>query len=206
MRLSVLMALVCAAGVSAPAARADGDPASDFLLSRDTFVPFDANISKAQTEQLDAIIAEAKKRGFKIKVALIASEVDLGAVPSLWRKPETYARFLGQEIFFLYKGRLLIVMPNGYGVSRAGKPLPSAQRVVDTLPNPGDCGPALATAAIRAVQRLAAEAGVQLEVPKASSSNKATHDRIVLAAIAAAIIVLFAAGFGAKLLLVKRRA
>jgi hypothetical protein len=201
MRLRVLMALVCAAGVAAPAARADGDPASDFLLSRDTFLPFDANISTAQTEQLDAIVAEAKKRGFRIKVALIASEVDLGAVPSLWRKPETYARFLGQELFFLYKGRLLIVMPNGYGVSRAGRPLPSAQHVVDKLPRPGDGGPALAAAAIQAVQRLAAQAGVQLEIPKASSGHKATHDRIVLAAIAGAIIVLVAAGFTARRLL-----
>jgi hypothetical protein len=200
------MALVCAACMAAPAARADGDPASDFLLARDTFLPFDANISKAQTEQLDAIVAEAKDGGFRIKVALISSEIDLGAVPSLWRKPETYARFLGQEIFFLYKGRLLIVMPNGYGVSRAGKPLPSAQRVVDKLAKPGDGGPALATAAIRAVQRLAAQAGVQLEIPKASSGHKATHDRIVLGAIAAAIVALSAAGFAARRLFVRRRA
>ena len=197
------MALACAACAAVPAAHADGDPASDFLLARDTFVPFDANISKAQTEQLDAIVADAKKRGFTIKVALISSEVDLGAVPSLWRKPETYARFLGQELFFLYKGKLLIAMPNGYGVSRAGKPLASGQRVVDALPKPGD-GPALATAAIRAVQRLAAQEGVRLEIPKASSGDNATHDRIVLAVIAAGIILLFVAGFVARRLLARR--
>ncbi len=200
------MALACAACAAVPAAHADGDPASDFLLARDTFVPFDANISKAQTEQLDAIVADAKDRGFKIKVALIASEVDLGAVPSLWRKPETYARFLGQELFFLYKGRLLTVMPNGYGVSRAGKPLASAQRVVDALPKPGDDGPALAAAAIRAVQRLGAQAGVQLAIPKASSGGNATHDRIVLAVIAGGLIALVAAGFAGRRLLVKRGA
>ncbi len=200
------MALACAACAAAPTAHADGDPASDFLLARDTFVPFDANISKAQTEQLDAIVADAKDRGFKIKVALIASEVDLGAVPSLWRKPETYARFLGQELFFLYKGRLLTVMPNGYGVSRAGKPLASAQRVVDALPKPGDGGPALAAAAIRAVQRLAAQAGVQLAIPKASSGDNPTHDRIVLAVIAGGLVALVAAGFAARRLLVKRGA
>jgi hypothetical protein len=200
------MALVFAACAAAPAARADGDPASDFLLARDTFIPFDANISKEQTEQLDAIVADAKKRGFTIKVALISSEVDLGAVPSLWRKPETYARFLGQELFFLYKGKLLIAMPNGYGVSRAGKPLASGQRVVDALPKPGDGGPALATAAIRAVQRLAAQSGVQLQIPKASSGDNATHDRIVLGAIAGGLIALFAAGFAARRLLVSRRA
>ena len=198
------MALVFAACAAAPAARADGDPASDFLLARDTFIPFDAGISKEQTEQLDAIVAEAKERGFRIKVALIASEVDLGAVPSLWRKPKTYARFLGQEIFFLYKGKLLIVMPNGYGVSRAGKPLASGQRVVDALPKPGDGGPALATAAIRGVQRLAAQSGVRLEIPKASSGDNATHDRIVLSVIAAGIVLLFVAGFVARRLLRQR--
>ena len=198
------MALACAACAAAPAARADGDPASDFLLARDTFIPFDANISKEQTEQLDAIVADAKKRGFTIKVALISSEVDLGAVPSLWRKPETYARFLGQELFFLYKGKLLIVMPNGYGVSRAGKPLASGQRVVDALPKPGDGGPALATAAIRAVQRLAAQSGVRLEIPKASSGKEATHDRIVIAAIAAAVVALVGAGFAARRLLPRK--
>jgi hypothetical protein len=198
------MALVFAACVAAPAARANGDPASDFLLTRDTFIPFDAGITESQTEQLDAIVAEAKKRGFTIKVALIASEVDLGAVPSLWRKPETYARFLGQEIFFLYKGRLLIVMPNGYGVSRGGKPLRSAQRVVDALPKPGDGGPALATAAIRAVQRLAAQEGVRLEIPKVSSNDHTTRDRIVLAVIAAGIVLLGVAGFVARRLLTNR--
>jgi hypothetical protein len=198
------MALVCAACVAAPAASANGDPASDYLLALSTFVPFDANIPKAQTEQLNAIVAEAKNRGFRIKVALIATEFDLGAVPSLWRKPETYARFLGQELFFIYKGRLLIVMPNGYGVSRAGKPLASAQRVVDTLPKPGDGGPALATAAIRAVQRLAAQAGVQLEIPKASSSDHGTRDRIVIAVIAAGIVLLFVVGLVARRLIARR--
>ena len=106
MKLPVLVALVvCVASVAAVTARADGDPASDFLLSQDTFVPFDAKIPKDQSEQLNAIVAEAKKRGVKLKVALIVKRFDLGAVPSLWLKPETYARFLGQELFFLYKGR-----------------------------------------------------------------------------------------------------
>jgi hypothetical protein len=204
MRPRVLVAVLCAACIAAQAVRANGDPASDFLLARDTFVPFDAKIPQPQAEQLDAIVADAKKRGFKIKVALIASEVDLGAVPSLWRKPKTYARFLGQEIFFLYKGRLLIVMPNGYGVSRAGKPLSSAQRVVDALPKPGERGAALAAAAIRSVQRLAAQDGVRLEIPKASSGHKTAHDRIVLAVIAIGIVALFGVGYAARRLLKNR--
>ncbi len=195
MRLRVFVALVAVvASVAAATAHADGDPASDFLLSQDTFVPFDAKISKTQTEQLNAIVAEAKKRRVKLKVALITKRFDLGAVPSLWLKPETYARFLGQELFFLYKGPLLVVMPNGYGVSRAGKALPSAQRVVDRLPPPGAGGPGIATAATLAVQRLAAQKGVRLEVPQVRSEDHTTRDRLVIAGIAAGVVALVGAG------------
>jgi hypothetical protein len=54
------------------------------------------------------------------------------------------------------------------------------------------------------VQRLAAQAGVHLDIPKTSSSDKATHDRIVLGAIAAAIVALFGAGFAARRLFKNR--
>jgi hypothetical protein len=195
MRLGVLVALAASvASIAAATALADGDPASDFLLSQDTFIPFDANIPKAQTEQLNAIVAEANKRGVKIKVALIVKRFDLGAVPSLWLKPETYARFLGQELFFLYKGPLLVVMPNGYGVSRAGKALPSAQRVVDKLPPPESSGTAIATAATRAVQLLAARKGVRLEIPPAQAEDHTMRDRLVIAGIAGGVVLLIGAG------------
>ena len=35
-------------------------------------------------------------------------------------KPRTYAKFLGAEIAFAYRGRLLTVMSNGYGISQNG--------------------------------------------------------------------------------------
>jgi len=53
--LVALVAVIVAAGIGAAAAHADGDPASDFLLSQDTFVPFDAKIPRTQSEQLNAI-------------------------------------------------------------------------------------------------------------------------------------------------------
>jgi hypothetical protein len=96
------VAVAVAVSAVASVALADGDPASDFLLAQPTFVPFDANVSKARADELTAIVAEAKKRGYTIRVALIAKPFDLGAVPSLYGKPKTYARFLGQELFFLY--------------------------------------------------------------------------------------------------------
>jgi len=204
MRLRILAAVVAAGCVAVPAARADGDPASDYLLSQSTFLPFDAKIPKAQADQLNAIVADAKQKGFTIRVALISSTFDLGAVPSLWRKPKTYARFLGQELFFVYKGRLLVVMPNGYGASRGGKPLASAQRVLDALPKPGEGGPALTAAATRAVQRLAAQSGVRVAIPSPSSDHKTSHDRLVLVAIAGGLVLLFLVGLGARRTLARR--
>ena len=200
----VLAAVVVAGCIAVPAAHADGDPASEYLLTQSTFIPFDAKVPKARAEQLNAIVADAKQKGFTIRVALISKQFDLGAVPSLWRKPTTYARFLGQELFFVYKGRLLVVMPNGYGVSRAGKLLPSAQRAVDALPKPGEGGPALAAAATRAVRRLAAQDGVRVEIPAATSGGSSNSDRIVIAAIAGGLALLILVGFLARRMLTRQ--
>ena len=200
-----LLAAVLAAGcIAVPAAHADGDPASDYLLSQDTFLPFDANISKEQAAQLNTVVADAKKKGFKVKVAVIAKPFDLGAVPSLYGKPKTYARFLGQELFFLYKGRLLIVMPRGYGASRGGKPLPSDQRVLDTMPAPGESGAELTAAAARAVQRLAAQNGVQVAIPPVASGDSETNDRIIIAGIAGGLVLLLLCGFAVRRILARR--
>ena len=106
--------------VAAPAARADGDPASDYLLSQPTFLPPDAGIPTAYQNQLNQIVADAKANHYEIRVALIATPYDLGSVSVLNNKPKQYARFLGQELAFIYRGRLLVVMPNGLGVSRNG--------------------------------------------------------------------------------------
>ncbi len=138
----MLLLMLAAALVVVPLARADGDPASDYLLTRSTFVPPDLGISTADAARLSATVAAARSRGYPIHVALIGSAYDLGSVVSLDRKPKQYARFLGTELTLVYHGRLLVVMPNGFGVSRAGKPLPAAQRVVDRLAAPGTGGPA----------------------------------------------------------------
>jgi len=185
-----LLALAAVATLAAaPAALADGDPASDYLISQHVFVPFDAKISPARATQLQAIVDDATRRGFTVRVALIATRFDLGAVPSLWRRPQPYARFLGQELFFAYKDRLLVVMPNGYGVSRRGKPLPAAQRLADSLPEPGAGGERLAAAAVVAVQRLAAQAGVAVSVPplRAPAAPSNDRDRLVILLVVLAV-------------------
>jgi hypothetical protein len=101
--------------LAAAAARADGDPASDFLYTREAFVPYDLKVDPQAKRDFLAAVRTANRNRFGIRVAVIGNAFDLGAVPSLWRKPRAYARFLGAELAFVYKQRLLIVMPNGFG-------------------------------------------------------------------------------------------
>ncbi len=56
---------------------------------------------------LNAETAAVKRAGFPIKVALIASPTDLGVIPNLFGRPQSYASFLDQEISFQGKQRLL---------------------------------------------------------------------------------------------------
>jgi len=115
MRALVCIAVCCIAAVAAQSARADGDPASDYLLVQRVFVPYEGAGASAQQRALTKAVAAANKAGFTIRVAVIFSSYDLGSVTSLWRKPQTYAKFLGVELSFVYKQRLLVVMPNGFG-------------------------------------------------------------------------------------------
>src|SRR5271170_131439 len=97
--LAVALALlsVCALGGLAPAARADGDPGSDVLVYQNLFVAADSNISIAQQVELGDLLTAASSGGFTIRVAIIAAPADLGAITQLWKKPASYASFLGIE-------------------------------------------------------------------------------------------------------------
>lgn len=191
-------AAVVVALLAASVARADGDPASDYLLSQPSFVPPDLNVPSAYAAQLNATIAEAKARGYVIRVALIGSRYDLGSVTILYKKPKQYARFLGQELSLIYKKRLLVVMPNGLAVSQNGRLAPREQAVVERIPAPGAGGKALASAATTAVIRLAADAGVVIPEPPLSASGRSSpgandnRDRVIIAAAAAAAALLIA--------------
>jgi hypothetical protein len=197
----VVVALLCLLAAPA-AARADGDPASDYLLGTSAFVPPDANIPSADAQQLRTVLAAAKASGYQIRVALLATSYDMGSVATLFRRPSEYARFLGQELFFVYKGRLLVVMPNGYAVSRGGKLVPSAQRIVNSLPAPGTDGHALATGATAAVRKLAAAGGVNVPLPKLAASAKSNTGDWFLIGIVALVVI---AGGGAAVVARRRR-
>jgi hypothetical protein len=173
---SALVALV------PPLASADGDPASDYLLGQNVFLPFDVKIPATKGNQLAQLLANAKRAGFPIRVAVIGTRYDMGSVTVLYGKPKQYARFLGTELKFIYRGRLLVVMPNGFGYSVGGRPAPS--RPIAELAPPGHDGTKLANGAITAVQRLAAAQGIRLVLPKAKPMHSANHDRIIIAAAA----------------------
>jgi hypothetical protein len=167
----LVAALVATVAVAASpaAARADGDPASDVLATQPVFLPQDAGIPVAQQGQLNALVRDAARAGYRIRVALIATRSDLGSVTELWRQPQTYAEFLGQELSLVYGGPLLVVMPNGFGLSSGG---PSALAALRDVHKPsGSAG--VGTAALSAVQRLAAGAGHPVAIPASTASTSA---------------------------------
>jgi hypothetical protein len=205
--LAALAALAAASGCPARAL-ADGDPASDYLLSQSTFLsPYDGRVPASDSRELVALLASAKAQGFPLKVAVIVTSYDLGAVPILFRKPQTYAKFLAEEDYYYWKAELLVVMPNGYGIFKA-RALPAADRaVIDRLPPVSSTsGAVLVQAAERAVRALAARRGLTLSTslgPAASHGSSATTERIEIGAGALAVCLL---GFSARLLWRRRRA
>ncbi len=161
------VALVVAAAAP-PGALADGDPASDVLASQLVYVPGDGDFAPAQTAQLTGLLAEARRAGVPIRVALIATQADLGSVTELWAKPQSYAQFLGQELAQVYRGRLVVAMPAGvgaYDVGTGGAQAPAAGLA-------GSRG-SLVTAAMRAVEDLAVTAGHRLTPPAAVARPQA---------------------------------
>ncbi len=162
--LAVLLLALAALGVLSGTARADGDPGSDVLVYQNLFVAADANVSVPQQLALGNLLTAAKAAGFPVRVAIVSQPGDLGAITALWRKPAAYANFLGTELSLAYTGRLLIVMPDGFGFSWTGHSPGAAGPVLARVPI-GAGGPGLATAAGSAVRALATAAGVHLVVP-----------------------------------------
>jgi hypothetical protein len=115
---------------------------------------------------------------------VIVTAYDLGSVPILFRKPKTYAKFLGEEDRYVWTDELLVVMPNGYGISKA-RGLPAAdQATIDSLKPPNTTnGTALVVAAENAVRALAARHGITLDaVPGQPSNSTFDQQRIEIAA------------------------
>jgi hypothetical protein len=187
--LTLLAMLALAYSSSPTPARADGDPASDVLATQPLFLAQDAAASPGQQAQLTAALAQATDSGYPIRVALIASATDLGSVTALWKQPENYARFLGQELSFVYRGPLLVVMPNGFGLYNVS---PTDSAALRGAPPPGQSG--LAAGALTAIQHLASAAGHPILITAASAGGSGGRSTdalpFVVFAVGAALIAL----------------
>jgi hypothetical protein len=154
LRLLALVACIVAAAAGANGARADGDPASDMLAVQNVFLPYEAP-SHAAASGLQREVAAVYAADERVKVAVVATRVDLGAIPSLFGKPTQYATFLGRELAGFYVGPLLVVMPSGYGIYDGGRSTAAEQGVLARLTPPGSAKPdTLAAAAANAVTQL----------------------------------------------------
>jgi hypothetical protein len=206
--VTALALLVCLVGVLLrPAvAAADGDPASDVLASQVLFLPSDAGLATDQLHELSGLLSEAARAGVSLRLAVIASPADLGSVTALWRQPQLYARFLDQELGLVFRGRLLVVMPNGLGMAGGGRPGVGEGAVAG--PHVGAPGPALGRLAIGLVQRAAAADGHPLRPVAAgvgrSSGSGGDAPLIALALGAALIAVCWGASVMAQPLRVRR--
>ena len=160
------IALALAAAAAAPSARADGDPASDILLSQDVFFPYSPPTSQGVAQALVELTKRARRAGWPIKVAIIATPQDLGAAASLYSNPQGYANFLASEIGG-GKLRLLIVMPAGFGGQNLGAGVDKALAGLGPIEGGGD---PLAKLALTAVARLATADGHKVAVPAIDTS------------------------------------
>ena len=98
------------------------------------------------------MVAEAKQKGYGVKVALIAAAPDLGAYPYLLSDPQKYADLLTREITFNTKPRVLTVLPSGLGGKNLGDNAGDALSGIQ--PDAEGGGDALARTAMVALGRL----------------------------------------------------
>jgi hypothetical protein len=187
--LSLALLAVC---LAVPAgALADADPASDVLLGAPAFYPFQPPVSPTLQKQLEAELAQLSKQGLSLKVAIIGSPVDLGAIPNLFGQPQTYATFLGKEISFQHPQPLLVVMPAGFGVSGVEASALAGLTVDKTGASNG-----LTQSAIVAVQRIAKAAGktVSADAAGAGSGSGGPSAAAIAGIVAGAAVLALAIG------------
>jgi hypothetical protein len=188
-----LFVTAAAALLAVPFARANGDPASDVLLTQPVYFPIDATLQDSDREALLKTVEAANERGYKIRVALIPFTSDLGTAVSLWKHPQDYSKFLGSELAFVYAKRLLIAQPSGFGIYNHGKPVTKEQRVLAKVPV-GKTPTELTQSATAAVRALAASEGVVLPEVSSSDGGHDWRDRsiIAVAGLLAVVLILLA--------------
>jgi hypothetical protein len=163
MRRAIAIALLLAALAMPSAALGDGDPASDVLLLQDSYLPYQPAVPKPIAGALNATLKQLRKKGFPLRVAILASQNDMGSVPQFFGRPQPYAQFLQGEIAFNKPKPLLVVMPDGYGSAALG--FDGVAALAGLKPPASGSGDALGRAAIEATVRLAKAAGKPVPMP-----------------------------------------
>jgi hypothetical protein len=182
--MRLVIAILAALLITAPAALADGDPASDVLLSQDSYLPYAPPIQPRLKAALERVLKDARSAGYPMKVALIQTPNDLGAYPDLFNQPQEYANLLVQGLSSLNPHgdavkdvHLLTVMPGGFGGNNLGDRVDAALSPIRIQTEAQSDG--LAKAAIEAIARLATINGHAVDTPPEaaltlSKSNKST--------------------------------
>jgi hypothetical protein len=192
-RLAVTAAAAAVALARVPSlALADSDPPSDVLLLQDVYFPYAPPVSGPVQKAVQTLVRDVHKAGFSLKVAIVASAVDLGGVPQLFNQPQNYAKFLGDEIAFNSRKPLLVVMPNGFGTDSAG---PNAAGAIAGLTAPGSSKPdALARASVDAIVQLAKAAGHPVPKPKLPGSGGSSGGSTPVLVFGVPVLLLVIAG------------
>jgi hypothetical protein len=196
---AVLVATVACVALLPRRASADADPASDVLLALPVFYPYEPAVAASLQHQLQTELSELARKGLNLKVAIIESPVDLGAIPVLYGKPQTYANFLEREISFTGPQPLLVLMPHGFGLSHAGPPGALAGLRVDTAAR----SDGLTRSAILAVARIARASGKPLaaSAPAGAGAASSGSPTSVIGIAALGVLALL----GASIAIVLRR-
>jgi hypothetical protein len=193
---AALLASIAALVFVSPAL-GDADPASDVLYTQPVYYSYDQLPSNAAQQRLNQVVRSAMKAGYPIRVALIAKPPDLGGVTALWGKPHQYARFLGLELGFVYKGNLIVVMPAGLGYARHGKSSPAADALLRSV-RVDRSSDGQADAAVTAIAKLSAAAGHRIAVPAKAATDGSGHSwrsRLIILLAALVLAQLVAAGW-----------
>ncbi len=151
-----LCGALCAALLVSASSRADGDPASDYLLVQNVFVPYRSpspSVSAALEQAADTVYLH----GNRVKVAVVFDTADLGSIPSMFGSPSNYAEFLGIELSLWYAGPLLVVMPAGFGFYDGGRSPAAAESVLQSVPVSAASPDDLVRTATTALDDLAAD-------------------------------------------------
>ena len=141
---------------AAPRALADADPPSDVLLASDYYLPYQPTTAPAFARALRTALARTKRAGLHLKVAIVSTPADLGAVPAYLGQPQKYADFLNKELPGIGRKPLLVVQPFGFG----GDDLVGAENALQGLGvDTGHGSNGLVATAVVAIQRIAKATG-----------------------------------------------